>query len=584
MWPVHFHPAGYWALLAVPLILAIHFLQQKLRTVHTSTWFLLENLAPDSAHGRTWERLRSSRALWLQLLAALLLAWVLGEPRWVRPDSAQTIVFVLDSAASMQPFRAPALAAVERTMEEAKRGAARTQWLLLASDPRSPILYRGGDDTAARSALSRWQPVLGTHDTAPVLQTARALAGAGGTVWFVTNRRDTVPAGQPALGVGRPLDNIGFASGSVTRGEGGAVWRAIVRNHAERPLRRTWTMETNDGRSAAQVVELPPGGLVELSARFPAGAERVMLRLDADEFTLDDALPLVLPRAKPLPVAVEMDGATGDFFRRLLAEIDGVTFGGPAPALRVVRGMPPPGAAGAGIILAPGAANPDLRVLRAPVVAEKHPLLDDLNWQGWLGAGAGALERGNADRPLLWQAEAPLAWLGGARQQRLFLNFDWQSSNASRLPATVLLVRRFAETVRDAQPGSYAQNLDAGAELPLAEADRAAPGQWTLSISPTGGQGEAKALTAPELAALRAPATPGFFELKRGETTLVRGATQFADGRQGDFRQAETFIQPAAESASLRERLTQPDPWAALWLALAGLCLLGSWWPGRSRL
>ncbi len=583
MLPVHFHPAGFWALLAVPLILAIHFLQQKLRTVRTSTWFLLENLVPDSAHGRTWERLRSSRALWLQLLAALLLAWVLGEPRWVRPDSAQTVIFVLDSSASMQPFRAPAVAAVERTIKDAKRSAARTQWVVLASDPRSTVLYRGGDDWAARSALSRWQHVLGTHDATPVLQTARALAGAGGTVWFVTNRRDTVPTGQPALGVGRPLDNAGFASGSVMRGEGGAIWRAIVRNHAERPLRRSWTVEANGDRSAAQVMELPPGGLVELSARFPPGADRILLQLEADDFTLDDALPLVLPRAKPLAVAVEVDGGARDFFTRLLGDIDGVSVGGPAPALRVVRGMPAHRAAGAGIFLAPAAASPDLRVLRAPVIAEKHPLLDDLNWQGWLGAGAGALERGSTDLPLLWQADAPLAWLGGVRQQRLFLNFDWQASNASRLPAAVLLVRRFAEAVRNAQPGPYAQNFDTGSEIPLAESDRVAPGQWVMSISAAGGPADTQVLTAPELATLRAPPAAGFFELKRGESMLVGGATQFADSRQGDFRTAETFILPAAESASLRERVTRPDPLAALWLVLAGLCLLGSWWPGRRQ-
>src|SRR5204863_6769636 len=106
MAPVFSNLAGFWVLLGVPIILAIHFLQQRARVVRTSRWFLIEKLAPDSARGRTWDRLRSSRTLWLQLLAVLLAAWVLGEPRWVRTESVQTVVIVFDASASMEAFRA----------------------------------------------------------------------------------------------------------------------------------------------------------------------------------------------------------------------------------------------------------------------------------------------------------------------------------------------------------------------------------------------------------------------------------------------------------------------------------------------
>src|SRR5437762_13110157 len=90
MLPIFANPAGLWVLLALPAILAIHFLQQRARTARTSTWFLIEKLAPDSARGRTWDRLRSSRTLWLQLASVLLAAWVLAEPRWVRAESARS--------------------------------------------------------------------------------------------------------------------------------------------------------------------------------------------------------------------------------------------------------------------------------------------------------------------------------------------------------------------------------------------------------------------------------------------------------------------------------------------------------------
>ena len=57
MLPIFANPAGLWVLLGVPAILAIHFLQQRARVARTSTWFLIEKLAPDSARGRTWDRL-----------------------------------------------------------------------------------------------------------------------------------------------------------------------------------------------------------------------------------------------------------------------------------------------------------------------------------------------------------------------------------------------------------------------------------------------------------------------------------------------------------------------------------------------
>src|SRR6185503_10440225 len=152
MMPLFANPAGLWALLGLPAILAIHFLQQRARVARTSTWFLIEKLAPDSARGRTWDRLRSSRTLWLQLLAVLLAAWVLGDPRWIRAESAQTVVIVLDASASMDAFLVPAIAAAEREMSLAEGLAARTTWVIMTTNPRQPALYRGPAREAAAAA------------------------------------------------------------------------------------------------------------------------------------------------------------------------------------------------------------------------------------------------------------------------------------------------------------------------------------------------------------------------------------------------------------------------------------------------
>ncbi|HWA26170.1 MAG TPA: BatA domain-containing protein [Lacunisphaera sp.] len=586
MLPEFANLAGFWALLGVPAILAIHFLQQRRRQLAVSTLFLIDPLAPESRGGRTWDRLRSSRALWLQLLAVLLATWVLVEPRWVRAESAQTVAVVLDSSASMAAFRPEAERAVTRLANARDGRAARTEWLFLTSDPRQAPIYRGTDRRAALAALAAWHPALGTHDPQPALRLAHTLAGANGLVWFVTDARVKVPAAQPALGVGRVLANVGFAGARVESGGGSATWHALVKNHTDGPQRRSWWVEAGGARTPEQVATLGPGALLELSGRLPEGVERAVVVLEPDEFALDDRLPLVRPAAKPLPVSLELGGDIGKYFQRLLGTVDGVTFQpGVPPRLRVLRLAPDANLpAVAAVVLHQEMAVADrARVLRAPVVMEKHPLLADLNWQGWLGSGPGDFTRAKADQALLWQNERALAWLTGNRPeaQALVLNFDWDVSNAMRLPAAALLVRRHVENVQDAQAGTYAANFDTLSAVALAERDRA--GAATMEFQPAGGEpatATARTLEPAELAVLRAPEQPGFFVLRRGDSVLVRGAAHFADPRQADFGAASTFATgEPAEAGALFRRNTRPDPFTLLWLALAGLALLASWWP-----
>ena len=72
------NPLGLLALLGLPAVLAVHFLQRRARREVVSTLFLLTPLHRESESGRRWERLRTSWPLWLQLLAVLVLAWLMA--------------------------------------------------------------------------------------------------------------------------------------------------------------------------------------------------------------------------------------------------------------------------------------------------------------------------------------------------------------------------------------------------------------------------------------------------------------------------------------------------------------------------
>lgn len=595
MMPIFANPAGLWALLGVPVILAIHFLQQRARVARTSTWFLIEKLAPDSARGRTWDRIRSSRQLWLQLAAVLVAAWVLAEPRWVRAESAQTVVIVLDSSASLEAFRGPALAAAEREMNLAEGFAARTTWVVLPTNPRLPALYRGEDRLAAAAALARWQPDLGQHDLAPTLRLAHGLAGASGRTLLITDQRPKVPADQRAAGVGRPIENVGFAGATVARSDHGVVWRALVKNHATAPQSRTWHFEAGGGKSPAQSLELAPGAIVEISATFPDGIDEAMVVLAADAFATDDRLPLARPAPKPLTVAVEGDDEAANFFRKLAATIDGVTVvDGDRPAtLRLGRrtadavAREPRG----GIFWAPADERQQAPLATEPVTPERNELVAALNWQGWLGSGPHGYTMLPGDTALLWQGKFPLVLLRpptaeiaqlGIPARKLLLAFDWSTSNAGRLPALVLLVRRFIEAERDAQRLPFTANFDTNS--PIALAGVPADAALTLAFRPAdGAPAETRPIPASERGDVRTPGRAGFFTSQQGEQLVVRGAAQFADTRQGDFRTAETFfVEVRGEREAAIERNTRADPFAAAWLVVLAGLLLGSWWVKRS--
>ena len=114
------NPLGLLALLGIPAVLAIHFLQRKAVELPVSTLFLLERTQREAASGRRFDRLIPSIPLWMQLLAVLLLTWFLVEPRYPKAGSVQRLAVVLDSSASMGVFKNEAIARIEAALPKLK--------------------------------------------------------------------------------------------------------------------------------------------------------------------------------------------------------------------------------------------------------------------------------------------------------------------------------------------------------------------------------------------------------------------------------------------------------------------------------
>lgn len=598
------NPAGLWALLAIPAILLIHFLQERSRRVRVSTLFLLERVKPESVGGARFERLRNSVPLWMQLLAATLIAWILAEPRWIREDSRQTVVVVLDSSVSMSAFKKETRALLEKKLRVWSHSAAHTEWHLLESDVRKPTLYTGAELSLLLDAFGKWEPLMGTHRPDDVLLTARGLVKENGIVIFVTDRKADVPSDVALLSAGEDIDNVGFAGVEVTLSNeasgaaAGMKWLALVKNHGEEPASRSWRMELPASAGItppASSIQIAPGQTVALNGELPPDVERAVLVLDGDRFSPDDRMPLQKPLARVAVAEIRVGGDAGEALRKMIGASQHVTLRQPAGAavdaklgeadLSVSELGTPTNGNAIQFVVGTGEGSP---LDPTWTVAENHLLTRDLNWMGLLTPRPIELTLTENDEPLLWKGDRLLALLRHERTgdgrpfSRLLLGWDLAQSNAARHPAMLVMLHRFIETVREGKGDAWADNFETGQAVEvsgftLRVGGVSQPVKTKVLLRTDGG--EDTSFTG------RVPERPGYFEVMEGDKPILRGAAHFADTREADFREAAPVdtVEQRRWEAALKQ--TEADPWMPLWMLLLMGCLVTAWaWGQRGRL
>jgi hypothetical protein len=571
------NPAGLWALLGIPVILLIHFLQRESKRVEVSTLFLLEHLDRESVQGRRFDRLRSSVPLWLQLLGVLLLVWLLSEPRWASGRSVQRVVLVLDNSASMEAFREELLEAIRKELPPLTSLVGTTEYTAIESSSIGTTLYRGTSLGELTAALSSWEPSAGSHSPEQALRVGRGLAGSGGILVFVTDHTgEPLPFGASRLAVGSPLDNVGFAGLRVETENDKTLWRATLRNYSASPQTRSWFLGSEGRRSEARSVVLEPGATRVLQGEFPGGIDRVSLVLEPDRFTRDDSLHLVKPVPKQLLVSRIGAASAESLIAGIIHSLENAAQAGagetPDLWFATYNPLAPADLPGVAIVLLNQEQVPR-RFFSGPIVASNHPLVADLDWQGLIARSTPSIPMDGGDLVLLWQGERPLVFLredSGKRQ--LVFNFDVASSNAPRLPAFIVLVHRFAALLRADKVAVEFRNVELRQTLALAyDASEGAP---DLEVMTETGRGTIPLSRARQL---RAPGEPGFFRVGQGGTVLLDAAANFADTREADLSKAGSVSELGALPEAIRERQTEGDPVWFIWVLLLAASMLVTW-------
>ncbi|MEM7383890.1 MAG: BatA domain-containing protein [Verrucomicrobiota bacterium] len=588
------NPLGFLALLGLPAVLLIHFLQRKARVEVISTLFLLENMKRDSLSGSRFERLRSSVPLWMQLLAVLLLTWLLTDPRWQRQETVQRIAVVLDSSSSMAVFEEKLRTRLRERLESLGEGALTTEFVVMETDLKRDRLYNGSDLETLTTTLQSWQPRLGAHDFGPALRVARSLVGADGLVIMATDHLlEELPYEAKLLSIGEPTENCGFAGLTIEEKDGQRIWRALIRNYGEKPATRTWSVQTevlagaasaNQSASRRQTIE--PGQTTAVQGAFPEGKDRLQLVMEPDAYRRDDVLPIIAPRPKPLTVQFPSGGKYKDLYQQVLGSFPHV---GPVPpdteadlSFLTYNPLKPAEASGNALIFIddPLAAG---ELLQGPIVVENHPLVNELNWQALLGQKTIRIPSFPQDQALVWQGERPLIFLrrSGTASQ-LHINFDLNKSNATRLPAFVVLIHRFLESLRETKVGLEAANFETGQNLQFAfdRSDSAEP--LTLNRLANGRRLEE---TTPlhRASLLTAPLEPGFFTVSQGQNALIEGAAHFADTREASFNGAASRDDLVTSGSTVLTGRHESDRFWRWWMLGLGLVLLLAWWFVRPR-
>ena len=573
------NPLGLLSLLAIPAILTIHFLQRKSITIPISTLFLLENTQREAVSGRRFERLIPSIPLWMQILAVLLIAWLLSEPRFSKENSVQRIAVVMDVSASMQVFKKDAIAALKSKLPELQGSASKMEITLLSAQPGTDRIYAGESTVEMLAALEKFTPTAGVTDPSYALRLARSIVSNEGIVIYLTDTPvEKLPYESHLISVGRPIENVGFTGVSFEEKEGALIFRAVIRNYGGSSATRSWSLVSENGKSERKEFEIKAGGFTTIQAAFPKESRRLRLELSPDEFQLDDVMPMIAPQPKELKLFAATSPAFSDLSAKLLRSLASTSQSNDAAESDlVITSYDPldpvvPQSHAILFVEDPSSAG---KYLSGGILAEAHPLMDGINWQALLVRETLQLPRSPDDKVLLWQEKRPLIFLREETGKSILcFNFDLRLSNATQQAAFIVLLHRFAETLREKKIAPQKLNLETNQPIRITSNPN-----LPLEVSATDPLGNS--IEPP--AAGFAPASPGFITMKQGETILLEAATQFADTREADLsKTAPADLKSFSNAASLKIH-TIPDPLSRLWILILLIALIVAWYFSNGR-
>lgn len=575
------NPLGLLALTAIPIVIAIHFLQRKAQVIPSSTLFLLEKTQKESTSGRKFERLINSIPLWLQLLIVLIITWILVQPRFVKSNTTQRIAIVIDSSASMSVFTTETKAKIQEILPTLQNKAEQLELWLHQSNTSKSRLYHGNSIGELLSTIDNWKPLDGANDPTHALRISRSLAGAQGALIYITDTpRESTPYNAHTHSIGTYKHNCGFTGISFEQKNNQHIWQTLVRNYSNQPQTRTWYLENDKKqRTPEKSITIQPGKIISLKGTIPNGSTKAKLVLSPDNFTLDDTLPIIIPQPKTLNI----HASPYQPFQKLSSSITSgfkntITTTTPENADTLLITQTALTTLTNNAICFNNIPTKNAKYLTGNILAEKHPLIDGLNWQSLLIRDVPPIPHTAKDQVLLWQGNRALIFLRPTpnKKQALIFNFDITLSNFNKSESAVVLLYRFLNNIRNAKLTHQQSITETAQPLNIITPTITPENPLTITIQNlTNNKTTTKKYTSKTK--LYAPIKPCYFNIKQGETNILTAANHFADTREADFSKCQTQYLPASTHASAVFTHTSGDPYWRYWILLTIAALALAW-------
>lgn len=594
------NPLGLLGLLSLPAIVAIHLFHRRFPPMLVAGLHLWGAEVRVPTSGRKRERLPLSASLLLELLAALMLTFVLAQPRWGDVGKVLHLIAVLDNSASMSAVgfdgtasRDRSIAELSRRMTDAPNGSRVT----LIQTGRRPVMLAGPavkwED--AKAPLAEWKPALPKHDFLPALDMAVQLAENGGTVLFLTDvpPDDSIPIPSQAevVSVGESLSNVAITAARWTVDSSTLTGRVFLRIRNAGPRPASVSVEGRSGETVMfrTVLDLEPDGEVPLESEVPGGLGRIVVSIDAegDALDLDSTVSLIEPKIRSIRIATAFpaDHSAAQAVERVLRITPDTS---PSDAdsahLLITNGTELPESRrdlwwlGIGPLPSAGEGTDEPKDLLGPYLLDKRdPVIDGISLGGvvWGGVQPVAFTA----TPLISAGnELLLSRLVGTQTTAFLLNIDLSRSNLTDSPDWPILISNLTELRRDSLPGLRRWNfrlnediqfrLFEGLSEPTAEADR----KLTFQKN-TEAESDSKPRSLARTSVVEIPAIDetGFFTIMNGDEPFGDFAINFFDSDESDLtRLAPGHQLPPVDQTELDYTIDNPFTW----LILAGLILI----------
>lgn len=472
-------PAFLWALLALPLVVVLHFLRNRRRPMTVSALFLWQ-VASEQARIR--RRFAPAWLLLLQLLAVTLLALALAQPVLTgagRPD----LVIVIDASASMAARDSDGVR-LDRASDIARQ--------LLSAGDRVALIRAGSDATVLepltsdtgqlRAALEQLQAADRSADLARALDLAGAVA-PGALQHVISDTAPPAGSGFTYHGVAGDGHNVGITTFELTGRHAfvaltstwpGPVTVPLSLLRGGQLVAETEVLVPAAGQASASLELNGSVGLFEAKITPPAGDA---LQLDDNAF------------AGLRPLQVRFTGSSQALTRALTA-VPGVTLTqGISGDAQVLTGVDPDSLpAGNYLLLAEPAAEPEFSTIRDWDQAD--PLLRFVDLRDVTVAHG----QGPAVEPAGWRVLARNAGFvplilarGEPGDLQVLFTFHPNQTDLIFRPAFPALIANIMDAFRGQPALALGEILPAGALQGGESVQRALePGIYTLPGGPVG--------------------------------------------------------------------------------------------------